>query len=104
MDGARARAMVMSVEMGKVVTMTMRMTAMRPQIAPCGDGEPAAKGNECEARDRVDDVAEAFCKSDPPAATRLTRSAVSKGRVRSQPEARPAPFQISTSPVAVRSA
>jgi hypothetical protein len=45
--------------------MTVPVPAVHAQIAPCGDGKPAAKGNEREARDRVDDVAEAFCESDP---------------------------------------
>src|SRR5438046_763351 len=57
-DGARVRAMVISIEMGKVMAMTVPVTAMPSQIAPCGDCKPATKGNECEARDRVNDVAE----------------------------------------------
>ena len=65
MYGARVRALVISMEMGKVMAMTVPVPAVHAQIAPCGDGKPAAKGNEREARDRVDDVAEAFCESDP---------------------------------------
>ena len=65
MDVARVRALVILMKMGKVMAMTMAVPAVHPQIAPCGDGKPATKGNECEARDRVDDVAKAFCESDP---------------------------------------
>ena len=65
MDRARMRATVISIEMGKVMAMTVPVPGMHPQIAPCGDCKPAAKGNECEARDRVDDVAEALRESDP---------------------------------------
>ena len=65
MDRARTRATVISIEMGKVMAMTVLVTTMRPQIAPRGDGKPAAKGNECEARDRVDNMAEALRESGP---------------------------------------
>jgi hypothetical protein len=65
MNGARVRSMVLSVRMEKVMAMTVPVTAMRPEIAPGGNGEPAAKGNEGQARDRVDDVAEAFRESNP---------------------------------------
>src|SRR6516164_7254986 len=65
MDVARVRALVILMKMGKVMAMTMAVRAVHPQIAPCGDGKPATKGNECEARDRVDDVAKAFCESNP---------------------------------------
>src|ERR1700757_3267442 len=61
MNGTRVRAPVIFMEMGKV--MSMIVPAVHPQIAPRGNGKPAAKGNECEARDRVDDVAKAFCES-----------------------------------------
>jgi hypothetical protein len=47
-----------------VMAMTMTVPAVLPQITPCGDGKPAAKGNQCEARDRVYDVAKALCESD----------------------------------------
>jgi hypothetical protein len=39
---------VISVEMRKVMAKTVPVTAMRPQIAPGGDGKPAAKGNLCK--------------------------------------------------------
>ena len=45
--------------------MTVPVPAVDPQIVPCGDSKPAAKGHECEARDRVDDVAEALRESGP---------------------------------------
>ena len=65
MNGARVRAPVIFMEMRKVMAMTMAVPAVRPQIAPRGDRKPATKRDECEARDRVDDVAKAFCESDP---------------------------------------
>ena len=57
-----------SMEMRKVMAMTVPVAAVLSQIAPCGNGKPAAKGNECEARDRVDDVAETLrecCSRQP---------------------------------------
>src|SRR5262249_60238332 len=57
-------ALFIFMEMGKIVAVTVPVPAMPPQITPRRDGEPAAKGNECEARDRVDDVAKALCESD----------------------------------------
>jgi len=64
MEWARVRALVIFMEMGKVMAMTVPVPTVLPQIAPCGDGKPAAKGNEREARDRIDDVAEAFGEGD----------------------------------------
>lgn len=54
-----------SMEMRKVMTMAGPVPAVLPQIAPCGNGKPAAKGNECEARDHVDDMAETLRECGP---------------------------------------
>ena len=63
-EWARVRALVIFMEMGKDMAMTVPVPTVLPQIAPCGDGKPAAKGNKREARDRIDDVAEAFGEGD----------------------------------------
>jgi hypothetical protein len=52
-------------EMRKVMALTVPVPAVLPQIAPCGDGGPTAKGNEREARDRIDDMAETLRECSP---------------------------------------
>jgi hypothetical protein len=54
-----------SMELRKVMAMTVLAPAVLSQIAPCGNGKPAAKGNECKARDRVDDMAETLRECGP---------------------------------------
>jgi hypothetical protein len=47
------------------MAVTVSVPAVLPQIAPCRNGKPAAKGNEGEARDRVDDMAERMREWSP---------------------------------------
>ena len=65
-----------SMEMRKVMAVTVPMPAVLPQVAPCGNGKPAAKGNEGEARDRVDDMAETLRECAPASHTTNAMSSV----------------------------
>jgi hypothetical protein len=47
------------------MAMTVPVPAVLSQIAPCGNGKPVAKGNECKARDRVDDMAKTLRECGP---------------------------------------